>query len=112
MNGSFGLASVLSVMLIWVIAAAVTAVIAHQRGRNPLVFFLVTLFFLGPVGPGFALVARPDVAPEPEPRKVADGRRRFVCPRCGAENDIPEADTGYNCWRCGEKRKVRPAKAA
>jgi hypothetical protein len=29
-------------------------------------------------------------------------RRRFVCPRCGADNDIPEKDESYDCWRCSE----------
>lgn len=103
-----GLASLLTLVLVWLIAAVVTALIAHHRGRNPIVFFLVTLFFLGPVGPGFALVAQPDSDPEDGVRKVAEGRRRFVCPRCGAENDIPDTDSSYNCWRCDERRKVRP----
>lgn len=80
----------------------------------------MTFFFLGPLGPGFALLAGREVngvpvgptppppPPEPDKRKVADGRRRFICPRCGTENDIPEADTSYDCWRCTEYRAVKP----
>ena len=105
------LASLLTLILIWLIAAVVAALIAHRRGCNPIVFFLVTLFFLGPVGPGFALIAQPEADPDAAVRKVADGRRRFACPRCGAENDIPDTDSSYNCWRCNERRKVRPKAA-
>ena len=52
-------------------------------------------------------------APSPEAkRKVAHARQRFTCPRCGAESDIPNADTSYDCWRCGEHRNVKPKVAA
>lgn len=106
-----GIPTLLLLIIGWLIAGAVAALIAHKRGVNPIVFFLVTAFFLGPLGPGFALVAQADADPEPAKRKVADGRRRFACPRCGAENDIPNEDASYNCWRCDEHRKVRPVKA-
>jgi hypothetical protein len=29
-----------------------------------------------------------------------------------AENDIPEADASYDCWRCHEHRNVKPKVAA
>ena len=29
-----------------------------------------------------------------------------------AESDIPNADTSYDCWRCGEYRNVKPKVAA
>ena len=35
-----------------------------------------------------------------------------MCLKCGAENDIPEADASYDCWRCSEHRPVQPAKPA
>jgi DNA-directed RNA polymerase subunit RPC12/RpoP len=72
---------------------------------------LATFFFLGPLGVGFALLANRaelDNAHVPPRRKVGEGRQRFVCPRCGAENDVPNADTSYDCWRCGEHRNVNP----
>src|SRR5947209_3988345 len=34
---------------------------------------------------------------------IATGRRRFICPRCGAENDIPEKDEG-----CRPTRRSKP----
>jgi len=46
--------------------------------------------------------------PSPPKRKVAEGRQRFTFPRCGAESDIPDEDTSYECWQCGEVRKVKP----
>jgi DNA-directed RNA polymerase subunit RPC12/RpoP len=77
---------------------------------RPWAFFWMTLFFLGPLGIAAALVAQPrDVA---QSRRLASGRRRFVCPRCGADNDIPESDRSYDCWRCSEHRTVQAAKKA
>lgn len=45
---------------------------------------------------------------KPKKREIAKGRQRFNCPRCGAENDLPNADTSYDCWRCAEHRNVIP----
>jgi DNA-directed RNA polymerase subunit RPC12/RpoP len=99
-------------LFFWLICAAVAAIIAMDRDRNPVLFGLVTFFFLGPLGIAVALLAtRGEMDQLPPPavkRKVAEGRQRFTCPRCGAENDIPSADTSYDCWRCGEHRKVKP----
>ncbi|HXL60963.1 MAG TPA: hypothetical protein VN959_09885 [Mycobacterium sp.] len=79
-------------------------------------FALLTLFILGPIGVAAAAIAQPREMPEPEPeperRAVADGRRRFNCPRCGADNDIPREDTNYDCWRCSEHRNVKPPATA
>jgi hypothetical protein len=71
----------------------------------------MTFFFMGPLGIAAALImtAIEDYAPRlPERRKVAGGRQRFTCPRCGAESDIPDKDTSYECWQWGEVRKVMP----
>jgi DNA-directed RNA polymerase subunit RPC12/RpoP len=99
-----------------IISAIVAAVIAEKRGRSPLGFFFATLLFLGPLGVGVALLATRGELDEPPPappkRKVAEGRQRFVCPRCGAESDIPNSNTSYDCWRCGEHRKVKPKATA
>jgi DNA-directed RNA polymerase subunit RPC12/RpoP len=105
------------ILFVWLICAVVAGLIAESRGRSGFGFFAVTFFFLGPLGPGFALLAAREVngvpvGPPPPPtpsekRKVVDGRRRFTCPRCGAENDIPDADTTYDCWRCNDHRKVQ-----
>ena len=104
-------------LFIWGISAFVAGIIASDRGRSFLGFAAATFFFLGPLGVGFALVATHGLiekrqllaareagvpAVQPTKRKVADGRQRFNCPRCGAENDILNADTSYDCWRCAE----------
>ncbi len=102
-------------LFVWTTSAVVAGAIAFSRGRSPILFGVVTFFFLGPVGPGFALIApngfleqlQLDSA-EPAKRKIAEGRQRFTCPRCGAENDIPDTYAAYDCWRCSEHRKVKP----
>jgi DNA-directed RNA polymerase subunit RPC12/RpoP len=93
------------------LCAVVAAAIASDRNRSAVGFFFATLFFLGPLGVGIALLATRgelDRLPTPPKRKVAEGRQRFTCPRCGAESDISDTDTSYDCWRCGEHRKVKP----
>jgi len=46
------------VLVAWAISAIVAGLIAQERGRGFGGFALVTFFFLGPLGPGFALLAR------------------------------------------------------
>jgi len=100
---------------VWFICAVIAAAIAADRDRSSLGFFCLTFFLLGPLGVAVAVLATRgelDRLPSPGPkRKVAEGRQRFTCPRCGADSDVPNADTSYDCWRCGEHRKVK-AKAA
>jgi DNA-directed RNA polymerase subunit RPC12/RpoP len=91
--------------VVWLICAAVAQAVAPDRNK---MFFWVTFLILGPLGVAAALIAQPEQTVTR--RAVAAGRRRFVCPRCGAENDIPENDESYNCWRCSERRKVGPPK--
>lgn len=116
---NWGLMQILILLFVWLASAIVAAFIAMYRERDPVVFFLATFFFLGPLGVGFALIAprggemdRWPIPPLTETRKIADGRRRFVCPRCGAESDIPNASTSYDCWRCGEHRTVKAKSSA
>lgn len=107
------------VFFFWVVCAGIAAAIAASRERSPWAFGLATFFFLGPLGVGFALISPrggvmdmwPSIPTQEPKRKVVDGRRRFECPRCGARNDIPEADTSYDCWRCNEHRNVKPKDA-
>ena len=106
----------LLIVFVWLLPAIVAALIAENKGRNGIGWFFATVFFLGPLGVGFALIAPhgamdPFVLPTPAPaakRKPTHGRQRFTCPRCGAENDIPDTDTSYDCWQCDEHRKVKP----
>jgi DNA-directed RNA polymerase subunit RPC12/RpoP len=96
------------IFAVWLVCGAVAWTISPDR---PALYFWVTFLILGPLGVAVALVAG-SVQKEPEvKRAVAEGRRRFVCPRCGAENDIPEAERSYECWRCSERRTVKAATA-
>ena len=99
-------------LFVWIISAVVAGLIAnYYRERSFGAVFWVTFFFLGPQGPGFALIAPHggiENAQLQGPRKTPEGRRRFVCPRCNAENNIPEDDTSYDCWRCSEHRTIKP----
>jgi DNA-directed RNA polymerase subunit RPC12/RpoP len=101
-----GILELVIILVVWLICAGVAWTLAPDRYMT---FFLVTLLILGPLGVAAALIAQPRDAVPPR-RSVAAGRRRFVCPRCAAENDIPENDESYNCWRCSERRKVEPPK--
>jgi DNA-directed RNA polymerase subunit RPC12/RpoP len=94
-----------TLLLIWLVCGVVAQAVAPDRRAT---FFWVTFLILGPLGVAAALIAQPSHAGNWRP--VAAGRRRFVCPRCGAENDIPEKDASYDCWRCSERRKVEPKK--
>jgi DNA-directed RNA polymerase subunit RPC12/RpoP len=103
-----GILQLVIILVVWLICAAVAWTLAPDRDMT---FFLVTLLILGPLGVAAALIAQPrDPEPAAPPRRpVAAGRRRFICPRCGAENDIPESDRSYGCWRCSEHRTVQAA---
>ncbi|MBP2450519.1 hypothetical protein [Mycolicibacterium lutetiense] len=107
---------VLVIVSVWLIPAIVAGLIADRRGRSGIGFALATFFFLGPLGVGVALLATRgelDGAPwSAARRKLAQGRRRYLCDRCGAINDIAveTVATDAECWRCGEHWNVEPAK--
>jgi DNA-directed RNA polymerase subunit RPC12/RpoP len=85
----------------------------HVAPRDRSWTFCWLTLALGPIGVAAAAVAQPrdPALTVPPGRPVVAGRRRFICPRCGAENDIPESDKSYDCWRCSEHRAVKaPAK--
>jgi len=101
--------------IVWLICGVCAAAVGPSRYSGRLL--ILTFLFMGPLGIAAALImtAIEDyalVSHEPPKRKVGEGRQRFSCPRCGAENDIPNADTSYDCWRCGEHRKVKPRTTA
>ena len=109
-----GLFPLFILLLVWLISAGVAAAVAYHRGRSAWGFFAVTFFFLGPLGPGVALLAQredegvPVVATVSARSRPASGRRRFLCQRCGAENDVPNASKVYDCWRCNGHYAVKP----
>jgi hypothetical protein len=98
---------ILFLVFYWFVCGIVAGAIAVDRDRSFWGFFFLTFLFLGPLGIAVALLAAP-LSPTTQTRPIAAGRRRFTGPRCGAENDIPENDTSYDCWRCSEHRKVKP----
>jgi hypothetical protein len=119
MNGSdtsaishfvLALLAVLVLTAIWVAIAWLASGLAPTDRR---VTFFWLILFMGPLAIVLAIVASPrDPAYfAPRPRPVGAGRKRFACHRCGADNDIPQNETQFSCWRCGEKMRVA-AKAA
>jgi DNA-directed RNA polymerase subunit RPC12/RpoP len=77
---------------------------------------------LGPFSVGVALVmtAIEDNAPQipeppepPAPRKIAPGRRRGECLRCGAHTDVLEKNAAsFECWQCGQVLSLKPRPTA
>jgi hypothetical protein len=108
-NGSGALAilgvPLIVILLIWLGTAFVAATVAPADRRQT--FFVLTLLLFGPLGIALALIANPRTAPlryvQLAPRPLAPGRVRQYCPRCGAENDVPVTESGYECWRCSER---------
>jgi len=91
------MAYVVVLIFVWVVSAIVAAVAAPE-GRAA-EFFCLTLFFLGPLGVGFAAVAVPREI-------VVEGRRRVVCPRCAAAQYMVIRDRDFDCWRCHQRGAV------
>jgi hypothetical protein len=84
------------VFFVWFICAVISAAIAADRDRSSIGFFCLTFFLLGPLGVAVACAARGEMdrlPPSQPKRPVAEGRQRFTWPRCGADNDQPNADT-------------------
>jgi hypothetical protein len=92
----------IAIIVAWVVVALVASFGAPDRRAGT--FFLTTLLFLGPLGLMPALIAQP--RPRAESRPLAPGRRRINCVRCGAQQDVLESETDFNCWQCGELKHV------
>lgn len=88
-------------LVTWPIIAANEA----PRGRG-LVFFLIALCLgpLAPLGAALACCAQ-DL---PRRRRMPHGYRAKYCCRCDARNQIPKANDGFACWRCGEEHSLTP----
>lgn len=104
-GGALGVLAALPIVLLLLypcLCGIVAAVVAGGKGRSGPGYFLLALLFLGP----FAIAVAILVEPRTYARPLAAGRRRFICPRCGAENDVPAAESSFDCWRCSERGNV------
>ena len=75
-------------LFVWGISALVAGAVASDRERSFLGFAVITFFFLGPLGPGFALVAAHGQIEKVQLRRASEAdpfRQRFTCPRCRAK---------------------------
>jgi DNA-directed RNA polymerase subunit RPC12/RpoP len=93
-------------ILAWVVFLVAAAAVAPADRRGT--FTLITLFF-GPLGLIAAAVAQPrtPLYVQLATREPAPGRVRVVCARCGAESDLPEGSTTFECWRCPERSEMK-----
>jgi DNA-directed RNA polymerase subunit RPC12/RpoP len=87
----------------WLVLAVVASLVAPADRSGT--FFWTTLLFLGPLGLMAALIAQP--RPRVQWRPLADGRRRIVCVRCWAEQDVLKTEAEFRCWQCGEVKHVK-----
>jgi DNA-directed RNA polymerase subunit RPC12/RpoP len=90
-------------VFVWVVSAVVA--FAQAPDRRKLEFGALTLFFLGPLGVGFAAVAVPR-----EPAIL--GRQRLVCSRCMAAQYVDADDEQIDCWRCHQRVEFFYTKSA
>lgn len=72
------------------------AALAEEKNRSFGGFFVLGFFFgvLGILQAGFV---PPGEAPAPT------GMTRVSCPRCGAKQNVNQAQTEATCWRCPQK---------
>ena len=87
------------VFVLWIVLALVAAWVAPADRR--VTFFLLTAFFLGPIGLAAASIAQPRTAPQ-NMHNPAPGRTRYICPRCRATTDVPDGEN-FECWRCHQR---------
>jgi hypothetical protein len=80
-------------LFILFVMPTVAAIVAPPRRR--LRFFVITIFFLGPFGIGFAAIAPRGVP------KLSDAWE-FQCDRCGAFQNVPHSTKTADCWRCDD----------
>jgi len=63
---------ILVTLFVWMVSAWVAGGIASDKERSGIGFGVVTFFFLGPLGPGFALLARHGAVEEAELLRAQD----------------------------------------
>jgi hypothetical protein len=86
-------------LLVSGLCGGVAAFVAPPTRR--LEFFLLTFFFLGPFGVGFASVA------PTRPPKVEDAMA-FACRTCGIVQNVVNVEDTPTCYRCGSRFSFSP----
>lgn len=107
---------------VWVLSGLMAVAFGPPRYSGRL---FLSAIALGPLSVAVALVMTavvdnvpqlpepPAPPPPPAPRKIAPGRRRGECLRCGAHTDVPEKDVAaFECWQCGQLLSLKPKPAA
>lgn len=102
MDGSFDVwafffANLFVAFVVWLVVFGICALVAAfvAPPRRKWRWGLLTLFFLGPIGVGFAGIAPPLVAD-------ASGAWFYECDRCGAPQNVLHGTKSADCWRCGD----------
>ena len=85
-------------LFLWVVVYGICGAVAAFVSPPPdrLRWFLLTFFFLGPLGVGFAAVAPAYL------RKRSDAWQ-YACERCGEFQNVSHGTKSADCWRCGDR---------
>jgi hypothetical protein len=93
-------------IVIWLGCAVIAALIGQSKNRSVVGSFLLGLI-LGLIGiviialmPKKAAPLGYYTPPAPVVPAAPPGMRPVQCPRCNAAQNIPVADTSYECWQC------------
>ncbi len=81
-----------TLIVFWLICGVIAGVIGSAKNRSGLGWFVLGALF----APSVLIVAvLPKLPPKPPP-----GMRSVQCPRCNAVQNIPHAQTTFECWQC------------
>lgn len=84
---------IIVMIVICLIAGAISATIAANKDRDSVGFFFLG-FFLGVLGIIIAAVVSPGQPPPPK------GMRGFTCFRCSADHNVAIGQPSFQCWQC------------
>ena len=93
--------SIGTLVVIWLICGVIASAIGSAKNRSTLGWFLLGALF----APSVLIVAvLPKLPPKPPP-----GMRSDQCLRCNAVQNIPHAQTTFECWQCKAASNVAGA---
>ncbi len=95
---AFILANFIIAFFLWLVVFGICGAVAAWVGppEDRVRWFLLTFFFLGPMGVGFAAIAPSG------PRKREDAWQ-YTCECCGAVQNITHGTKTADCWQCGDQ---------